>query len=168
MPRRSNASIHQQFLVYAGALPYAFKKTIGGNYQMFVLLGKEDNEWSDFGGDIERGESIKKAAAREAHEESLTLLGSTAQIFKSLRASRSIHGIRSIHYLLEIAYDDDLPRLYKTLYDRLSQDPSPQKFAMYLEKTSIQWFPLKTFLFQLKHHPKKFRSGFARDMLMRK
>lgn len=155
---------HSDSITYAGVLPYAIKKTAKG-YQFFVLLGKEATGWSDFGGDREQGESTKRTAAREANEESLTLLGSTAKIFKSLRVSNAIKNPRSIHYLLEISYDDDLPRLYKRLYTGLKQGSSAKKFAMYLEKTAIQWYPLETFIFQLNHHPKKFRSWFVRDMI---
>lgn len=159
---------HQsQNLRYAGVLPYSFKKTDNGDYQLFVLLGKDHDGWSDFGGGPKHGESLKQTAAREAHEESLMLLGPIDEIYKSLNVQNSIKSPRSIHYLIEIPYDDDLPMWYNTLYTRLQQGSRRnwQTFSVYLEKSAIQWIPLDTFVFQLQRYPKKFRTHFVQDML---
>jgi len=160
---RHNVRARDTAIVYAGVLPYAFKKTRNGQ-KLLVLLGKEPSGWSDFGGGREQGETPRRTAAREANEESLMLLGSIGQIMKAVREAEAIRTDRAVHYLHEISYDDDLPRLFKTLRVRLSRSPEASKFPMYLEKTSIQWFPLDRLKEEITLRPHRFRAHFVADM----
>lgn len=161
---RHDVRARDKAIVYAGVLPYAFKKTRNG-HKLLVLLGKEPSGWSDFGGGRERGETPRRTAAREAHEESLMLLGSINQIMKAVRESKAIRTNHAVHYLHEIPYDDDLPRLFKKLRVGLSRSPEAANLPMYLEKTSIQWFPLERLREELTHRPHRFRAHFVEDML---
>ena len=52
------------------------------NHQTYFLLGKEKscNKWSDFGGSIEKGETLKETAIREGFEETGGLFGNMKDI----------------------------------------------------------------------------------------
>jgi len=80
---------------YAGVLPYAHDARTG---RIAVLLGEEDGSgsdaglWSDFGGIVDASDaSVRDAAAREAYEESMGLLGaSPAAIAERLSERRAL------------------------------------------------------------------------------
>ena len=67
----------------AGILPLAYH-----NDKMYFLLGRETvdvdhrakGQWSDFGGSIEKGETLKETAIREGFEETGGLFGNMKDI----------------------------------------------------------------------------------------
>nr|UDO46941.1 NUDIX hydrolase domain-like motif-containing protein [Pandoravirus massiliensis] len=108
---------------YAGVLPWA---RVPGTGEVVVLLGQERFEpgwrdggrWSDFGGgtepDVDRDPI--EAAAREAYEETMGMLGSRAEVETALRAAAQagrLHRARSPKgasvFLWEVPYDPMLP-----------------------------------------------------------
>ena len=69
----------------AGILPVTFE-----NDKIYFLLSRETKDvkyrgsgkWSDFGGSIEKGETLKQTAIREGYEESSGILGEEKRIKK--------------------------------------------------------------------------------------
>jgi hypothetical protein len=96
---------------FGAVLPYARH-----DGRIWYLFGCEfDRGWTDFGGteDAEDGGDLRRTAAREAHEESIGLLGSVEDIYAKCRLecevtldSASFSGGNS--YLMEIEYDPGL------------------------------------------------------------
>ena len=141
---------------YAGVLPFA----VDENGSIWVLLGQEHasgNEraslrWSDFGGHIDRGETPLQAAAREAFEESMGLLGSAHDIERQLIAQRApqvrTRDKRGVHFLLCIALDHTIVRAFNAFryYANMSSlagnAPLPAMNKGFWEKVRAGWFPL--------------------------
>ena len=113
---------------YAGVIPMTPDA-------MSMLLGKEaaTGEWSDFGGGPDENETPELTAAREAHEESLGLLGSPDRIRERIVL---LSGGVGHHYVMEVSMDATLPRRFAQKRKR-----SKHKSSVFLEKSEIRWVP---------------------------
>jgi hypothetical protein len=151
---------------YAGVLPWAWH-TDGP----VILLGRERYEpgwrdagrWSDFGGGVEPSVDRDElaAAAREAYEETMGMLGSRSEIESALRAearggrlieARSPKG--GVVFLWQVPFDQRLPILFERAYAyareaaavRASEDDNDDNAARmpkgYYEKSSVAWVPV--------------------------
>jgi len=129
---------------YAGVLPYARRP----DGSVVFLLGFETKNvdkygWSDFGGGIEAGETAMEAAAREASEESMGMLGTKSALLKQLRGVKPLKLVNSRHYLLPVVYDEQMPqwfgRFYLHLRGHFSDKTTPRGI---LEKTKVAWMSL--------------------------
>ncbi|AVK75568.1 hypothetical protein pqer_cds_1146 [Pandoravirus quercus] len=164
---------------YAGVLPWARRPQAGdddgGDDSVVVLLGQERYEpgwrdggrWSDFGGGVEprvdRDEIA--AAAREAYEETMGMLGSRDDIETALRdaaatgrlvEARSPKG--AVVFLWEVPFDATLPTQFARVYAYAQEaaaaaagpsSPRAQRegggFASpkgYYEKINVAWVPV--------------------------
>ncbi|AVK76556.1 hypothetical protein pneo_cds_949 [Pandoravirus neocaledonia] len=156
---------------YAGVLPWARVPDTG---EVVVLLGQERFEpgwrdggrWSDFGGGTEPAVDRDRieAAAREAYEETMGMLGSRAEIEAALRAAAEAGGLGEARspkgasvFLWEVPYDAALPRQFArvrayaleaaaardktdTTGGRLCATPAKG----YYEKRAVEWVPAST------------------------
>ena len=103
----------------AGVLPYS----IVGN-QIYFLLGQEDgynstfdnNQWCEFGGSLDSGESYLDGAIRECYEESMGILGNKAFIEKLVSLEKTVlyHKYKKdgATFLIQIPFDLNLPILF--------------------------------------------------------
>lgn len=156
---------------YAGVLPWARVPDTG---EVVILLGQERFEpgwrdggrWSDFGGGTEPAVDRDRieAAAREAYEETMGMLGSRAEIETALRAAARADRLREARspkgasvFLLEVPYDPMLPRQFArvrayALEAAAARDKgsatgghlcaTPAKG--YYEKRAVEWVPART------------------------
>lgn len=156
---------------YAGVLPWARVPDTG---EIVVLLGQERFEpgwrdggrWSDFGGGTEPAVDRDRieAAAREAYEETMGMLGSRAEIEAALRAAAEAGRLGEARspkgasvFLWEVPYDATLPRQFArvrayaleaaTAHDKTGTTgvracATPAKG--YYEKRAIEWVPAAT------------------------
>nr|UMO78204.1 hypothetical protein [Pandoravirus belohorizontensis] len=165
---------------YAGVLPWARRPRSGrgdnddgpNGRDVVVLLGQERYEpgwrdsgrWSDFGGGIERATDCDEvaAAAREAYEETMGMLGSRDEIEAALRGAaaagrlveaRSPKG--AVVFLWEVPYDATLPTQFAHVYAYAQEAAAAaegrqarragEAFAApkgYYEKTNVAWVPV--------------------------
>lgn len=111
--------------------------------------------WSDFGGHVDRGESLLQAAAREAYEESMGLLGTAQQVEEELRAQRApqirTKNARGAHFLLRVRFDHTLPRAFNAFrhYAQTSAlaagtNALPAQENGFWEKVRCAWVPLNS------------------------
>jgi len=122
-----------------------------------VLLGREADGWSGFGGGAKGSESCLKTAARETEEESVGIV-SAAFVRRRARACFSLstpRGNRFSMFILQlrscdasITVDDFAARRAQTLI------PECQ------EKLELMWFPMHS----VPHL--KLRKGFSNDWAM--
>jgi hypothetical protein len=159
--------------MYAGVLPFA---VVGK--QIYFLIGKEhysykwsgSNKWSDFGGDDDN-EPTLPAAAREFYEESLGFFGNFSELKKLLKKSATKIKVNGGYtFLLEIAYDKNLPKTYKNVYkyihkDAYSDDPNHG----FMEKTLVEWIKKEDLEKMIRNNKtsikdKKFRREFVNSL----
>ncbi|AVK77575.1 hypothetical protein pmac_cds_887 [Pandoravirus macleodensis] len=156
---------------YAGVLPWARVSDTG---EIVILLGQERFEpgwrdggrWSDFGGGTEPDMDRDRieAAAREAYEETMGMLGSRVEIEAALRAAAQAGRLQEARspkgasvFLLEVPYDAALPRQFArvrayALEAAAARDKTgttgghlcatPAKG--YYEKRAVEWVPAPT------------------------
>lgn len=103
---------------FGSVLPYA--RDADGTVR--YLLGLEPGRgWTDFGGTADAGDrDLRHTAAREAHEESIGLLGSVDDIYEKCSHEYTVELDSAVFsggctYLMEIAYDRELPERFSTL-----------------------------------------------------
>lgn len=131
--------------MYGGVLPYAVHKGV-----VYFLLGKEathpgfadSRKWSDFGGNVDdEDKDTRRAAAREAFEESMGVLGNAAQIYKALKHEHSFSVIGPGRcYLMQIPYDGNVVQNFHAVYQYghwLTEDFAVREGG--LEKTHVMW-----------------------------
>jgi len=142
-------------LRYAGVLPYAFDEY----GEVWLLLGQErecrnahtSRRWSDFGGMLDNDPPMH-AAAREAYEESMGLLGGPGDLIKHISHRESIRGAhgQGVHYCLEMQLDRTLPIIFERFYRyacdsaERSRAELPGASAGMWEKIAMEWIPLRT------------------------
>ena len=168
---------------YAGVFP------ISRNHlnQVVVLLGRERYEtnwngsekWSDFGGGPHPTETHIESAAREAYEESMGFLGSVEDIHKLVKTNSrgkipcgSIDNPVGYTYIVEIPFDQELPKTFNQVYQYISQtfvthpvNPSIKYFPNspdgWYEKTQIEWIVLQDLLNNLSKYKSELRPEFV-------
>ena len=126
----------------AGILPVAFNR--GRAYFLFAReragRGRESGLWSDFGGGSEKGESFLQTAVREAHEESMGLMGSLADIEDLINTSCIGQLTSGAYrtYVVEVEYDDNIPEIFKQTFDNAPKHLIEPDNGLY-EKDRAQW-----------------------------
>jgi hypothetical protein len=142
------------------------------NGKIFFLFGKETEleksakGFSDFGGGIEKGESIYDTAMREGAEELTGFLGNSDEIRNYIKTHGGIYPInyKNQYYthIFVIDYDENLPKYYNQnhhfLWNRMDKREL-QKTKLF-EKIEIKWFSTQ----EMKTKIKEFRS-FYQDIV---
>ena len=134
----------------AGILPVAFHEG-----KIYFLYGRETvdvkykdmGKWSDFGGKIEKGETLKSTAIREGYEETAGFLGSEKKIKelieKNLLLKLKVNSYTS--FIIEVNYDKDLPSKYRKKYLQIKKnniDLITTHNGLW-EKDKMKWVELK-------------------------
>ena len=137
----------------AGILPVAFN-----NGRIYFLYGREtvdvkwkdSGKWSDFGGSIEKGETLKSTAIREGYEETAGILGDEKAIRnlvdKNLIIKLTVNKFTT--YIVEIPYDKYLPKKYRKTYldtKKNNLDLITNKNGLW-EKDKMKWVEYKELL----------------------
>jgi len=148
----------------AGILPVAIK-----NNKVYFLFGRESmdtkykdsGKWSDFGGTMEKGETLEDTAIREGYEETSDILGSLENI-KHLVENKTIQKITNGTYttfVVVIDYEKKLTPRFKRNYDKTKKN-NPELITEHnglYEKDRIKWIEVDN-LFKYK---KKFRPWYV-------
>lgn len=137
--------------------------------RLLFLFGKENEMedsakgFSDFGGSVETGESIFRAALREGSEELTGFLGDEHDLKRHIDR----HGgtftlcIDDYHvHLFYLPYDPNLPTYYNRnhafLWDRMNKNTLNE--SKLFEKIKIEWFSI----IDIKQRRKEFRSFYQK------
>ena len=151
-------------MVAASILPVAFHKG-----KLYFLFGKENEMedssrgFSDFGGGVEKGESIMDTALREGSEELSGFLGDSNAI-KGLLSNgiyTLTHGDYHIHIFV-MGYDANLP-IYFTNHHKFVWERMDKKVlnnSKFFEKQEIRWFSIQ----DMRKNISQFRD-FYQDMI---
>ena len=155
----------------AGILPTAIH-----NGKRYYLIGRESKKikfpdsglYSDFGGGIDKGESILNTAIREGFEETIGIIGDKKRIGSLIKNKlyKKVRFKNDTLYVIKIKYDKDLPKKfdvkYKTLYNFLKKSPIKiqKKFKVFLEKDKIKWVTKE----QLLSNKKSLRKLFLKQV----
>jgi 8-oxo-dGTP pyrophosphatase MutT (NUDIX family) len=139
--------------------------------KLYFLFGKENPKedsakgFSDFGGGVEKGESIFETALREGGEELTGFLGDGSALKKHLKTHGGYYKLSHNDYfvhLFHLPYDENLPKYYnynhRFLWDRM--DRNLLNKTKLFEKIEIQWFSVA----DIKKKIKSFR-GFYQDII---
>lgn len=112
---------------------------------VMVLLGREttNQTWSGFGGGLERLETYRQAASREAWEESLGYLGSPPRLEKQLYDWGYVENDLRKHryFALTIEYDEKLPYYYEQTYHFIQHCGKEKLEKHCSEKDKLLWVP---------------------------
>lgn len=164
-----------------GVLPYAIK-----GKEVYLLLGKErevdgwwdSNKYADFGGGIEKNESSKQCAIRECYEESMGILGSSAEIKAKLEKTRVEplydESNCSMTYFMKIPFDKTIETTFKNVYEYFKKcsyikggtHVLPGCEHGFFEKSRVKWFSLKELKQKLSNelYKKQFRKYFISNL----
>ena len=157
-------------MVGSSVLPACFHKG-----KLYFLFGKENSladtpGWSDFGGGVEKGESIYSTAMREGGEELTGFLGNIEQLIKKnggVYKMQYSSGNSSYHvHLFHLDQSDELVNLYnnnhKFLWKRMNQRYLTN--TKLFEKIEIRWFSME----EMKQRKNEFRSFYKNviDMII--
>ena len=163
-------------MVGSSVLPACFHKG-----KLYFLFGKENSladtpGWSDFGGGVEKGESIYSTAMREGGEELTGFLGNMEELIKKNggvykmqcdSSSDSSSGNSSYHvHLFNLDHSDELVNLYnnnhKFLWKRMNQRYLTN--TKLFEKIEIRWFSME----EMKQRKNEFRNFYKNviDMII--
>lgn len=126
----------------AGVLPVAFRR--GRAYLLFARerIGskKDSGLWSDFGGKTEQGETRLETAVREAHEESMGLMGNKQDIEELINTSTigKINVGHYVTYVVEVEYDESIPKLFRKEFLDAAPSVVEMNNGLY-EKDKVAW-----------------------------
>ena len=121
------------------------------NGKLCFLFGKENpmensaNGFSDFGGRVEKNETIFAAALREGAEELTGFLGSKNQLKKLIQKQgptlNHVHNKYHVH-MFHYPYNEDLVKFYNNNHAFLwnAMDKDVLNKSKLFEKIDIQWF----------------------------
>jgi ADP-ribose pyrophosphatase YjhB (NUDIX family) len=141
------------------------------NGKLMFLFGKEcDLEqsapgWSDFGGGVEKGENLFKAALREGSEEMIGVLGDHKELGSLIKKNGGTYKLKHNDYHIHIFfldYDEALPKYYNKIH-RFIWNKLDHKFlykTRIFEKSEIDWFSVP----EVNSHRKEFRH-FYQEMI---
>ena len=123
------------------------------NNKLYFLFGKENpmedsaSGWSDFGGEIDKGETPYITALREGGEELTGFLGDNKDIRKLIQKNGGTFNIDCNEYrvhMFYLPYDENLPKYFnqnhKFLWERMDQNILNN--TKLFEKIEIQWFSI--------------------------
>lgn len=135
----------------AGILPIAIK-----NGEVLIMLGRETRDlkdfydsgkWSDFGGGIEKGESVEDCACREGFEETMGMFGGPKAL-KGFLNDKLVAKIKegdytsfAINVKCQKKLEKDFMEVYecvKTVHPELIKTDN-----VFFEKDRVRWFKLK-------------------------
>jgi 8-oxo-dGTP pyrophosphatase MutT (NUDIX family) len=135
-------------MVGASILPVSIYKG-----QLYFLFGKENQMedsakgFSDFGGGVEKGESILETAYREGSEELCGFLGDAASIRRLIEKNGGYlkHSHKEYHiHIFPMNYDENLPIYYTNnhhfVWNRINK--TVLNDSKIFEKQEIRWFSL--------------------------
>ena len=163
-------------MLYAGVVPFC--RDASGKLR--VLLGREQHGrqagfWAAFTGGPERrdGGCAYAAAAREAHEESRGLLGSSRLLERLLRDyALRIDARSGTHFLLYYQYNEFLPAAFAGVCEAMANVARGDTRTPYFEKSEIRWFTMEELAQAVARDPRspwQLRPGFIADWpLLRK
>lgn len=160
-------------MVGASILPACF---YDGN--LYFLFGKENSladtpGWSDFGGGVDKGESIFQAAMREGSEELTGILGDGKMISKLIKKNGGVFKMQKETYhihLFHLPYPEyeSMPKFYNNshyfLWNRMNKKMLND--TKLFEKIEIQWFTID----DMKKRRDEFRNFYREivDMIIEK
>jgi hypothetical protein len=135
----------------AGLLPVAIHKN-----KLYFLFGRENKYndtpgWSDFGGGMEKGESVIDTNLREIEEETCGFI-SREEIITSIKNhgtmtfTMTLNGRKYITTIVKIPYDEKLPKHFNNNHAIIEKYVNPKiiKTNVIFEKDKIEWFQLET------------------------
>ena len=152
----------------AGILPVAFQN--GRAYFLFSrersgTSYKDSGLWSDFGGKTEKGETHWQTAVREAHEESMGLMGTCEDIIDLLK--NCLIGEIDVGcyktYIVEVAYDESVPATFRQEFKNAPSELLNVRNGLY-EKDEARWIRLEN----VGRFSKRFRSWYKYSGIPRK
>lgn len=160
-------------MVGASILPACFY-----DGKLYFLFGKENAladtpGWSDFGGGVDKGESIFQAALREGGEELTGILGDGKMISTLIKNNGGVYKMQKDTYhihLFHLPYPEykNMPKFYNNthyfLWNRM--DKKMLNETKLFEKIEIQWFTIE----DMKKHRDEFRNFYREivDMIIEK
>ena len=160
-------------MVGASILPACFY-----DGKLYFLFGKENSladtpGWSDFGGGVDKGESIFQAAMREGSEELTGVLGDGKMISSLIRKNGGIFKMQKETYhihLFHLPYPEykNMPKFYNNshyfLWNRMNKKMLND--TKLFEKIEIQWFTIE----DMKKKRDEFRNFYKEivDMIIEK
>ena len=160
-------------MVGASILPACFY-----DGKLYFLFGKENAladtpGWSDFGGGVDKGESIFQAALREGGEELTGILGDGKMILTLIKNNGGVFKIQKDTYhihLFHLPYPEykNMPKFYNNthyfLWNRM--DKKMLNETKLFEKIEIQWFTIE----DMKKRRDEFRNFYREivDMIIDK
>tara|TARA_B100000900_G_C20531638_1_gene696588 strand:- start:158 stop:676 length:519 start_codon:yes stop_codon:yes gene_type:complete len=156
----------------AGILPMAIH-----NCEIYFLFGRErrypkhrdSEQWSDFGGAADKGETKKDTAIREGHEETNGFIGDIKMI-EDLVTNYLFTTISTNNYttyIINIEYDDSLPEQFSQLYDNILEN-EPQLLLQHsgkYEKDMARWVKLSE-LHIFKKKARRFYQRIINDIIL--
>jgi ADP-ribose pyrophosphatase YjhB (NUDIX family) len=138
--------------------------------KLYFLFGKENEfedsskGFSDFGGKVEKGESIMETAYREGSEELMGFLGNPHQLKIKIKNSGGTYKINYNGYHVNIffmKYDPNLPIYYNQHYNfvwnHVKMNKKNLNETKLFEKQEIRWFSID----EMKHEKKLFRCFYV-------
>jgi hypothetical protein len=160
-------------MVGASILPACFY-----DGKLYFFFGKENAladtpGWSDFGGGVDKGESIFQAALREGGEELTGILGDGKMISTLIKNNGGVFKIQKDTYhihLFHLPYPEykNMPKFYNNthyfLWNRM--DKKMLNETKLFEKIEIQWFTIE----DMKKRRDEFRNFYREivDMIIEK
>jgi len=134
------------YMVAASLLPISIYKN-----KLYFLFGKENTMedsakgWSDFGGKVEKNESVYEGALREGSEEMTGFLGDANDLKKIIKENGGTLKMElnkyHVHFFY-LPYDKNMTKYYnnnhKFLWDRM--DNNVLNKTRLFEKIEIKWF----------------------------
>jgi 8-oxo-dGTP pyrophosphatase MutT (NUDIX family) len=130
--------------------------------KIFFLFGKETEleqtakGFSDFGGGIEKGETIYDTAMREGAEELTGFLGNSNEIREYINNNGGVYPInyKNQYYIhiFVVNYDPNLPKYYNQNYHFLWEKMEPKELqkTKLFEKIEIKWFSTQEMMMKIK------------------
>ena len=145
--------------------------------QLYFLFGKENPSeksakgWSDFGGRVEKNETIFEGAIRECSEELTGFLGNKSELKRLIRKNGGTYKLHYNNYNIHmffIEYDENLPKYFNQNHHFLwnNMDHDTLNKTKLFEKIEINWFSID----DMKRRRTEFRNFYQRitDILYEK
>lgn len=111
--------------------------------ETLVWLGQEryNGKYCGFGGGLEKGETPRQAASREAYEESMGVLGSPREINQELEYLGKNPHTNHSYFALRIPFENDLDNRFQNVHQLLLTATKRKHIQpQFLEKTCTAWF----------------------------
>lgn len=134
----------------AGLLPVAIHKNT-----LYFLFGRENKYndtpgWSDFGGGMEKGETVIETNLREIEEETCGFITreeivNSINKYGTMTFSIKSNGRKYTTTIVKIPYDENLPKYFNNNHSMIEKyNPKIIKTSVIFEKDKIKWVDLET------------------------